>query len=67
MLSCLKHNWPLLPGILLLLLSLKYYKFKHFPWATFDDEVSWKHIVLGIIGFILFFIGVYYKFEYLEK
>jgi len=65
MLNWIKDNYPLLPGIILLIYSFKYYNRKVWYWISIDDEISKKGFYLKIIGFILIILGYFIKVSYL--
>lgn len=66
MIEWLKHNYPLLPGLIVLFLSLRYHKRKVWWWVSLDDEFTVLGSILIIFGFMLFFIGVFIKLTYLN-
>jgi hypothetical protein len=60
-----KYNWPLLPGIILILYSRRHCKYKIWWWASFDDKYTAAGGILFIMGIILIFVGIWIKLFYL--
>lgn len=67
MINWFNNNWCLIPGIILLIFSMIFIKRKVWWWTSFDDEIPIKSLILMILGFLLYFIGWWYKLEYLTK
>jgi hypothetical protein len=63
MVEWFQRNWPLLPGIILYLFSLRYYDKKVWWWYSFGDKIKWQGVILTICAWILFIIGLEYKYH----
>ena len=67
MIEWIKNNYPLIPGIILIIISQFYYKRKVKWWVSFGDKYEGIGKYFIIMGIILLFIGIFIRDVYLNN